>query len=495
MIYTVTYGGEELTNFLRVKDGFTPFIGANWAPSVKNFDGIANGGEFQYQKFSPKTISMPFVMLKGIGEKYDALQKILSTKELKRLIFFDQPDRYYMAVPSENLDFEQILETGQGTITWIIPDGVAHGREEKVFNAYVSPDTGNLTADIYNAGTGYAPISYKLKMNHDNGFIGIVSEHGAIQLGKIQEVDGVDYQQNEILIDGIQLIQNASDDHGENYMHPDHVMTGTLSYAQNSGGIVIGSMGTGQSGRWCGGMRTITLPADSEGHVGAKNFWCYMNWWFQTAYLGQTGEQSIAFLTADNKVICGYSLYKADMSGNTADLEFWMNGKIVDHRYFTPSGNQNENPFDEARGNQDIRKEGDTITFYWFGTYYPFSDPAIKDMECAKIQVAFTQYYGRNIDPNGQYVTRNCLRNLIFQKMFVDKWKDVPNRYSAGDLITIDGEDTKVYRNGMNVTVEDEIVGSYYFQAPPGKTKVEFRFSDFCDPLPDVVASIREVYL
>ena len=115
-------------------------------------------------------------------------------------------------------------------------------------------------------------------------------------------------------------------------------------------------------------------------------------------------------------------------------------------------------------------------------------------MVCTKIQVAFTQYYGRNLNPWGQYVTRNYLRNLIFQKMAVDKWKDIPNRYAAGDVVTIDGATTKAYRNGMNIT-GDEITGSKYFLAPPGETKIQFSFSDFCNPKPTVKAKIREAYL
>ena len=106
--------------------------------------------------------------------------------------------------------------------------------------------------------------------------------------------------------------------------------------------------------------------------------------------------------------------------------------------------------------------------------------------------MAFTQYFGRNL--GDQYVTRNYLRVLSFQKMNVEKWRDVPNRYSSGDVVTIDGGTTKVYRNGMNIT-GDEITGSKYFLAPPGVTDVEFYCSDFCDPPPAVDVFIREAYL
>lgn len=191
-------------------------------------------------------------------------------------------------------------------------------------------------------------------------------------------------------------------------------------------------------------------------------------------------------------MICGYSLYKTDMSGNTAALEFWLNGKVVATKNFTPSSKDSDNPFNYGRGHQDVRKEGDKITFYWFGSYIPYVDSAVKDMICTKIQVAFTQYFGRNL--GDQYVTRNYLRVLSFQKMNVEKWRDVPNRYSSGDVVTIDGGTTKVYRNGMNIT-GDEITGSKYFLAPPGVTDVEFYCSDFCDPPPAVDVFIREAYL
>ena len=466
----------------------------------KEVDTYETGGKageaFRRAYYKTRTITVTYQIMVNTAEQfresYNQLNRLLHAEQA-RLIFNDEPDKYFIATKASNNEVDAGLNCVTGAIDFLCADPRKYSTVEKVFTA-ASDDGGVLKATIVNNGTDAAPISYKITHNHENGYIGIVSEYGAIQLGKVQEADGENYQQNETLLSGIQAILAAPDDHGTNYMHPDHDMGGELKYTSNSGGVVIHSMGTGAPGKWCGGMRTISIPQDSEGIAGAKNFWCYLNWWFQTAYLGQTGEQSIAFLTADNKVICGYSLYKADMSGNTAALEFWLNGKIVATKTFTPSGNQMENPFDGPRGHQDIRKEGDKVTYYWFGSYIPYTDPAVKDMVCTRIQIAFTQYYGRNIDPNSQYVTRNCLRDLKFQKMNVDKWKDVPNRYSAGDVITIDGETTKIYRNGMNIT-GDEVAGSTYFSAPPGETVVEFRVSDFCTPAPDIQVSISEVYL
>lgn len=97
---------------------------------------------------------------------------------------------------------------------------------------------------------------------------------------------------------------------------------------------------------------------------------------------------------------------------------------------FEPSAWDSQNPFNNGRGHNDIRKEGDKVTFYWWGGYPSYVVPEIKDMECHKIQVAFTQYAGR---PANMYVTRNYLRALTYQKSNVEKWKDVTNRYTAGN--------------------------------------------------------------
>lgn len=463
---------------------------------VDTYETGSDAGEaFRRAYYKVRRITVTYQIIAGSDEQFresnNQLNRFLRAEQT-RLIFQDEPDKYFIATKASNNEVDAGRNSVVGEIEFLCSDPRKYAVDRKKFSAQMN-ENGVLTAHIYNQGTMPVPVSYKIAHAHDNGYIGIVSQYGAIQLGKVQEVDGENYQQNENLL-FIQAFLNAPDDHGTNYMHPDHKTGGTLAgvAGENYHHLVIGSMGTEQDGKWCGGMRTVSIPADSEGNTGAKNFWCYMNWWFHAGKMGQTAEQSIAFLTADNKVICGYSLYKTDMSGNTASLEFWLNGKVVATKNFAANHLDSDNPFNESRGHQDIRKEGEKVTFYWFGSYIPYVDSAVKDMVCTKIQVAFAQYSGRNL--GDQYVTRNYLRVLSFQKMNVDKWRDVPNRYSAGDVVTVDGETTKVYRNGMSIA-GDEITGSCYFLAPPGSTEVEFYFSDFCDPRPAIEASIREAYL
>lgn len=252
--------------------------------------------------------------------------------------------------------------------------------------------------------------------------------------------------------------------------------------------------GQATSGYWNGGMKTLTIPVDSEGRRGAKNFYCYTQHWFETGLMGQTGAQTIAFLTGDNKVICAMSINKSDTVGNTARIEWFAPGStLIRREEFQPTAYEG-NPFNlkMGGGHNDFLKEGEKLRIFWYGSYMERNIPEIKDMECEKIQIWIGQWGDRNL--TNQYVTHNYLKSIWFRKDNVEKYRDVPNRYRAGDVVSIDGESTKVYVNGMPAK-EDEINGSNYPKVPPGTTEVQFCYSSFSAPPPQIKAKIREVYL
>ncbi|WP_024854963.1 hypothetical protein [Mediterraneibacter gnavus] len=128
------------------------------------------------------------------------------------------------------------------------------------------------------------------------------------------------------------------DDHGTSYQNPENTTQGTLE-VKNVAGYNVMALKGGQatSGYWNGGMKTLTIPADSEGRGGAKNFYCYTQHWFETGLMGQTGAQTIAFLTGDNKVICAMSINKSDSVGNTARIEWFCSRKHLNQTRRVPT--------------------------------------------------------------------------------------------------------------------------------------------------------------
>lgn len=489
MTLSVKFNDIELGKYIEVLQGFTPFVGADWNPSFVKAEK-QNGSDFAYTSYENKQIVMPFTIEGNLEEKYDALQKALKVDEPKKLVFGNVPNKCFYAIPSGTLEFSEETEfLGEGTITWLIPDGVAYSTAE--FDFYGVQQSGYQTITIQNNGTEWADVDYEITHQHENGFIGLVSQYGVIQLGKQEEADGENYEASEELFNGYSLFQ---DGHGTSYQNPENTTQGTLE-VKNVAGYNVMALKGGQatSGFWNGGMKTLTIPVDSEGRRGAKNFYCYTQHWFETGLMGQTGAQTIAFLTGDNKVICSMSINKSDATGNTARIEWFAPGNTLLRREeFQPTAYQG-NPFNLKMGcHNDFLKEGEKLRIFWYGSYMERNIPEIKDMECEKIQIWIGQWGDRNL--TNQYVTHNYLKSIWFRKDNVEKYRDVPNRYRAGDVVSIDGESTKVYVNGMPAK-GDEINGSNYPKVPPGTTEVQFCYSSFSSPPPHIKAKIREVYL
>jgi predicted phage tail component-like protein len=491
MSVSVKFDGIELNEYIDVLQGFTPFTGADWQPATEEFDGAISGSRFNYQRYGAKEIPMPFRIRKNLKSKYDNLQKILNVTEPKQLIFGNISDRYYLAIPSGSLDFEQVWRSGNGTIVWIVPDGLAHALTTKTFTAELNDD-GILEATIVNDGSVEVPISYEITHNHDNGYIGIVSDQGVLQLGQPQEIDGETQQFSEKLLTIDDFIA-APDDHTTCQVEWDADTSGTCTTISQHDSTWLGMGEPGSGNNWNGGQKTVDIPEDSKGERGALTWELYMFRWFQESNPHQFGEMCVNVMGDEHTQIAGVKVYDKTSGAYAGVVEFWANGKMYDRKGFRPgertSGTEGQyNVFHWSNGYDGISKSGEYVTFHFNGKYFPYRIPELKDIKATRIQVSFFRYGAH------EAVTRNVLKSLDFTKHHIEKWVDLPNRFVSGDIVKIDGESTKIYVNGLP-RQEDEVRGSAYPKAVPGTSKVQFFYSDFCDPPPTIKAEIREAYL
>lgn len=435
-------------------------------------------------------------------EAYNKLNSLLKGEE-KQLIFNDERDKYFVATKTDNKDGDAGTNRVVGEITFLCADPFKHAVTPKTFTAE-SVD-GILTASIVNEGTVPVPITYNVTMNSDNGYIGIVGATGAMQYGFKAEADGETYTVSENLATLTNLI-NAADDHGTEAMHPysREGTAGTLGTITWWGttGLKLSTIGS-DTKLWNGGMKTLTIPADSQGVSGSKNWYCYFKPFVHATLMGQTGVMTLSFLTADGTPICGYNWYKTDMSGNTGVCEIYVYDKdtksdgtkndyikVLKNWTYECNHLQSQNPWFFDWCHCDILKSGSKIRFFYGGKYYWFDVSQIKSMECAKIQFSVKDYKGRT---GNKAMGHMGLIGLCFRKDNVEKWRDVPNRYSSGDEVEINGEEGKIYVNGMP-KMGDEVTGTTYFKAEPGTNTVEFYNSDWADDI-TVAATIREAWL
>lgn len=451
-------------------------------------DGM-DGSYYRYKTTPARTITVRY-QLRARGsrefrEAYNKMNKLLSGEQVK-VIFNDESDKYFIGTKASNTQVDGGSNNVIGEIEIYCSDPRKYSTTEKEFTAT------DGVLNIVNEGTVPASIDYEIQTTSETGYIGLVSEEGIMQYGKVEELDGETYQRSEALATIDDFINCKDDTSGTDVMHPQYGANGTCATYNwfNKKFIGFGTVGT-KKGRANGGLRTLEIPADSNGIKGAKNFYSYFHLVFWAGLMGQTGEMCINFLTADNKLICGCSWYKTDAIGNTGHYEIWANGKMLRQWGYTTSHLQYQNPWYWNWGHCDIYKEGANIRFFYYGGYYNYYIPEIENMECTKIQIAFKQWGDRS---GNKLMSRMGFDVINFTKHNVSKWSDIPNRYPSGTKITIDGKSSHAYVNGM-ARPQDEVLGTQYFKAPIGTSEIKVTCSEWTKSQPTVKARIREAWL
>ncbi|MDU3375345.1 MAG: phage tail family protein [Enterococcus casseliflavus] len=350
-----------------------------------------------------------------------------------------------------------------------------------------------LEFEINNSGTVPVPVDYRIKLKKESGFIGLVSEYGAMQFGLVNEADGTMVESDK----SKQLTNNTNGnfDNWTNgttfYQDQNKKSVTTMSANAAYGlGILPASFSNTANSNFFGAIKEIPLSES------ARNWYLWAQAWFETGRMGQTGMWTLAIVDEQNKPIAAYILRKGDTTGNKAQCYFWLNGKIVKTFDFTASYWEKDNPYGSesknARRNPfDIRKEGNRVRFFWRGSYYYYTDSAIENVKASKVQFFVGQFKGRNTST--QKVTHMYINNLAFTKLNVETWRDDPNRFPNNSEIFISGSDTLLYLNEMP-RPDDEIRGSTWFKVPPGLTTVQLLLSDFAE-VETATAELRREYL
>lgn len=450
--------------------------------------GGLDGSTYLSSSIEPRDIKVKFTLAAPTKEAYrirmNKLNNLLRAREVQ-LRFSDENDKYFNASSAE---------ASRDEIIFHCCDPFKYSVAERLFT--MANDTINIT----NTGSVPVPIRYEITHNHENGYVGIASEHGAMEFGKREEADGVTYQQMEHLLNISNFVSAPNDTNGHDVMHPNYGCKGTMKTMGYNGRtyLCLDNPGTA-SGLAYGGLRTLTIPADSNGATGAQNWYLYGHLCFWASQMGQTGEMTVNVVTADNKLIAGMTWYKTDMSGNTGVYEITVGGQAssavnAGHvlRSWTYQTNHlhSDNPWYGDWGHVDLKKEGSKITFFYWGGYFTYNCPEVANLVAAKVQVSCKVWAQQ---PNKRMYCAG-FDTLNFYKCNVNKWRDVPNRYWQGSKLEIDGNTGQFLVAGMPKP-QDEILGTKWFKAPPGDTEVKLYFSSFCSPKPTVVARIREAWL
>ena len=483
-LLTVTYKGEKLPiKIVKVNRNLSAPISSN----LKKI-GIRNGKDFDYVTQEEKQIAIEYVINNGTAENLKdfrrKMAKLLTSDKMGKLIFSDEPNLYYNAILNGEPTLDEEYLQSSGIITFIVPDGIAHSTIQKTFQASLNHER-VMEMTISNTGTESVPVDYEIKHNHENGFIGIVSEYGVIQLGHVNEMDMEEKEKLEYLLNYRQASQYEAMRSGSGiFFDPSYGKSGTFGTYNydNKTWVSLASAGAGSG--WHGAARTIDLPPDQTGISGSANFAMQGKVWFRPTATNQCGIIEYCIADKNGRHLASARIAKWNPVTDTALLILCVNGKEMKRVEFNSALSE---LFVHNRGDFYIFKSGKEIIFC-FGGLYSFDIPEIEKMEAKTVSVFIGQR------DNYPIIPKMYLNYLVFRKDKVKTWLDIPNRYPSGSIVTIDGKSRKVYMDGIQ-RAADEVRGSKYFNVPPGETKIQFYYSNFCSPPPTITAKIQEAYL
>lgn len=485
------YNGVELTKYLKITKGFTTLTGADFATDIQNFDN-SDGGYFRSNKINSKKITVPVFLEYKDTKGYDEIQKALNVNQPKKLIFSDMPFRYYNAVPTGDLNFTKLAQYGQGTITFIVPDGLAHSTSYRTFNNFTETD-GKVVFDVINNGNVYALPIITAKMNSENGYFGITGNDGFIQIGDKEIVNSETLAYSERPFDysdtGTKIADGFAKGAKNVAILNDELQTLDKQLAitsdWNRDHLYLPNP-TAPSGNHAGSL-TWDLP--TEGSLYDNIWWRQIFWAWN---VNQLGFIKISISDTDGNFLFGVETIKRKTGVETEYNILVADGnggyKFTDVRKKFNATHKNENPFNQGRGWMEIKRIDDKLNIHWNGSHFERIIPELKGKKSAKLHVAIGSMNGRPL------VRKMYLDGIRYRKDNVADGYNIPNAYGQNSEVVINCENKTFWvDNVAKLNHVDQ--HSKWLKLPPGKSTVEINTSSWNEIKPNFTIEFEERWL
>ena len=332
-------------------------------------------------------------------------------------------------------------------------------------------------------------------MKSDNGYIAFTLGDRFYQIGKPEEVDGKHDEESVKLFDD-HLYEDKGWLVNQGITPPvtsERLQNGVVKYVKestNEGYATTKDYGSGNS--WHGASLTKIVPKDVNNKYPV-NWKVAYRFDFNTdgaVFKGvQVGHTSVTMVDEHDDIICSIIFedtspvneyyYMAVFIGNKnvwhTDSTFPMAKKGV-----TARGDYGPAVTAEKIGNQV------TIRFNNFGickTFY-VDNPEAELRKITWYGAAYKDHF---------HTENNVLRALHVIKHNVERYEDIPNYFSNGDIVEIDGASGSVYINdAYDTDVAD--IGSQPLLLPPGQHTLGIITSSFAS-VPDVEVTYQERWI
>lgn len=250
------------------------------------------------------------------------------------------------------------------------------------------------------------------------------------------------------------------------------------------------------SGVWHGPTITRTIGADASGEVGAANFTLTykqkMSIGNTSGATGQLGAFQALLVDANKKIVAGVRISK-NTAGKFGHIALLVNGKVMTTTEVSLAYNNTLLGSNTAAARTStIQKSGKTVSFNISGWCRSYTDNAIESLKATHIVFVFEQCSAQAA------LSYNGLFSAKFVKNNCETWKEIPNKFSADDVVVADCKTAEVYLNGL-LKPELGALGNDWedFVLTPGLNQIGISYSDWVQSgcAPTMKVRYREVFL
>lgn len=499
----MTFNGIDLKNVIQIHD-IRRGVGNNRLLDMDNTPRV--GSLFKESKIDVKKISVDFsIWTRDRNTVKHDLAKIFNYPEPVKLTFSDEPDKYYLAIVEGEIPMqEESIKRSRGTVTFTIPDGVAHSVVYTRVRNFTQ-DGNKLIFQIQNKGNTDAYPIITIKHNSENGYIGIANQTGVFALGSPEEEDGTIVTKNEVLFDYskaiAQSLEGAKNVGVLNYMAPTYdtelkrmSLSNILGSGKGGEYVAIGARGTTPGYGEHEGTVTWDIAPDSNGEYTLNEHL----WWSQifiATNLDRKGflKMCVSGIKEDGteEFLYGIETYKRKNGTETEYNFFALDDDGIGWRFYKKftfsSENSKRNPFSMSRGRAtEIFREEDKFRIFFDGKHYPVQVPSLVGKKSRKVHLAMG-----TLSDSRKYIDYMLFEKLRFEKMGVSHYNNIVNKYQPGDEVVINFENDSVHTKGVE-SIQDMILGSQVISIPPGDSELVIHLSSFSSTLPEITIDFEE---
>lgn len=370
------------------------------------------------------------------------------------------------------------------------------------------PEYYSDTITVHNGGTYPVEPVITATMHADNGLIALInSQGGVLQFGNPEEADGVERQHSEVARyegfdkepDGAAYNTGQTNSHYYYIAAQKNVMEGSVKYADDDGSAVEPVFLPTNSYYWEGpSLHLKTTNASNGSNTGS-----FLAKW-RYKFNSNVSALGAIEMTLDNDTSVAYQvIIRSNYAGkDDVDVQVFAGSTLVFQQTLNRSVFSNGRYY-EAK----LTKLGNTLNLQLAGivqggikpsevvTRNPplIIPPIMLTSDQASLPITGATLWFQRFE-NYPYPDMGVY-DMDIEWLNVDYWTDLSNRFSAGDVATIDVANRQILVNGV-INADLQLIDNDWkkFRLLPGDTQILTQRSSWAQPY-EVEVAFKEAFL